>query len=881
MGSTTYAIGTVLAAFMAGLGLGAWLLGARADRAAQPLRLYAVLELAIGVFGMASPFVLAQGGVLYERGYALLHDRPALLTLARFLIGFLFVAAPAALMGGTLPVMVRHLVRRSDAVGRDVARLYAVNTLGACAGALLLPFALLPAFGIRACLLAGGAVNAAIGVIAWVAAGWATPAAAPAAPAPERPAAGPAASRLLPAFFLSGFVALGLEAVWNRFFGIYFGSSIYAYAVILCVYLAGIAAGSAAFAPLARRGVDPARVFAVCLFLLVVDLAVTVPLMDRILYVHLVFLDALGGTFVNFQIATAAAAVLVILPPTLLFGASFPAVAAAAGGHVERVGSAVGRVYLVNTAGTVAGALAASFVLIPWLGVRRSLDLLIVVAVGAVLLAHRGGRAVPALAAALAALPLVLPGWDVRLMHLSLGRDATLVLHRWRDGKLPEDIAAMNVREVRDGVDATVSVAETPESLALYVNGKIDASNGDMFTQLTLGHLPVLVHPAPRDVLVIGMGSGVTVAAVARHPVASIDVVELAPEVMELAGRHFAELNRDVLHDPRLGVHVEDGRNFVAFRRRQYDVIISEPSNPWMTGVANLFTDDFFRQARARLRPGGVLSQWFHTYNMRLEDIRVLLATIRHHFAHVYVFALMQVGSDLQIVASQEPLDFSRVVAATSGEGPAWDDLRSLDVTNADQLLIGLALSPENVDRFTAGAPLNSDDRPRIELQAPRALFEDTVIGNQRALFAVSDGARLPVASEPSRVHATAPDGFRRVFGGFRTAYSRSGDEFTLELLRTLVYEGPDGGHLEVVSGGDTLTRAELDRLAAFAAHGAVAAYAEAVVHGHDALAYRAEMGGQAVLAWGCSESKQLHAVAYPADADPEAMVGGIVCHGA
>jgi spermidine synthase len=902
MGSTTYAIGTVLAAFMAGLGGGAYLFGARSDRSTQPLRLYAWLELAIGAAGLVSPLLLAQGNGLYARAYLLFHEQPALLTFARFGIGFLFVAVPAALMGGTLPVAARYVVRAAGTVGHGVARLYAINTLGACAGVLLLPFVLLPALGIRATLVACGLVNLGIGAAAWRAARGAPPLAS----AGQAPAAVPRARGeegaprgLLAAFFLSGFVALALETVWNRFFGIYFGSSIYAYAVVLFVYLGGIVLGSALYARVARRGWDPEHVFALCLFLLVADLALTVPLMDRILYVHLAVFDAAGEGFATFQLASALAALLVILPPTLLFGISFPAVTAAASRGVARVGQDLGRVYLVNTAGTAAGALAGSFLLIPRLGVRGSLDALTALGVGALALALAGGawrtrwgRGALATAAALAALPLVLPGWDLRLLHLSLGRDATLVLDLWRRGRLPETIAALKLREVRDGVDATVAVADTGMSLALYVNGKIDASDGDMFTQLTLGHVPLLVHPAARDVLVIGMGSGVTAAAVARYPVERIDLVEISPEVLDLGARHFSHLNRDVVRDPRLRVHLEDGRNFIAFdRRRAYDVIISEPSNPWMTGVSNLFTDEFFVAARARLRPGGVLSQWFHMYSMELEDIRVLVGTLRRHFAHVYGFAFLQGPGDMQLLASDDPLDFSRLVAAGRGHGPAAGDLSELEVESPVHVIAGLVLSPENVDRFVGGAPVNSDDRPRIELRAPRALFEDTSIRNQFALLHAAAGARLPVSQtaaglegalyEPTTFELSPPDGFAVTFSGYRM---ESADppgwtgEPSRELFRTLVLEDGDGRRIDVLSGGSAVEPSELERLAALAAGAEVAAHGEGIVSGHPAAVFAA--AARTVVAWSCEATDAAHAVALPTEEAPqaEAMLAGLRC---
>jgi spermidine synthase len=896
LGSTTHATGTVLAAFMGGLGVGAWVLGRRADRVANPLALYAGLEAAIGLLGLASPYVLAQGGGLYALCYARLHDHPAFLTLARFLIGFLLVAVPASLMGGTLPVVVRHVVRGSARVGRSVGLLYALNTLGAAVGTLLLPFALLPALGVRATLLACGTGNLAIAAAAWAAARRA-PALAPAAGAP-RPGNGPSPN-LLRAFFLSGFVALALETVWNRFFSMYFGSSIYTYALILVIYLGGIFLGGLLFAVLDRRGRDPARVFAVCLGLLLVDLAATVPLMDRIVYVQLAALDRLGLSFWAFQLANVAAAVLVILPPTLLFGASFPAVAAAVSRGPGGLGADLGRVYLINTAGTTAGALAASFLLIPVAGVRGSLELLAVLTAAGLALAAQGRswggprwHAAAAGVVALALLPALLPGWDARLMHAQISSRAQMVLAFWRSGVFDRANATINVREVRDGVDTTVSIAQFgAPTHSLLVNGKIDASDSDdVFTQVMLGHLPMIVHPAARDVLVIGMGSGVTLAAAARHPAAAIDLVEISPEVLDLGDRYFRAINRDVLHDARVAVHVEDGRNFVAFHpTRRYDVIISEPSNPWMTGVANLFTDEFFAQARERLRPGGILSQWFHYYSMDLEDVRSVVGTLQRHFPHVYGFAFARDAAwsgDLLILASEGPIDFGPAVAAFGGAGPAAADLAELGLDGADDLVRGLVLSRENVDRFVAGAPLNSDDRPRIELHAPRALFAEQQDDNLRALQAAAPDARLPVAPRRPAGHRAAfrtrsfravpPPGYGLVFSGYRLGQNASGPDGvdSREVLRELRYESGGGGRLEVLSTTGARDRAGLERLAALAAAAPVVAVGTRAVSGHIASVYRVAEGGGEALAWSCPASATSHAAVLRPAGERESLDG-------
>jgi spermidine synthase len=458
----------------------------------------------------------------------------------------------------------------------------------------------------------------------------------------------------------------------------------------------------------------------------------------------------------------------------------------------------------------------------------------------------------------------------------------------WRQGTLDQAIGNIEVRDVREGVDATVSVAGGGDRWSLFVNGKPDASNGvDMATQMVLGHLPLLLHPAPRDVLVIGMGSGVTLAAVTRHPVATIDLVEIAPEVLDLGDRYFRAENRGALHDPRVAIHVEDGRNFVGFNTdRTYDVIISEPSNPWLTGVANLFTDEFFAEVHQRLRPGGILGQWFHFYSMDLGEIRTLVRTLHRHFRSIYVFAFdREAAGDLMLFASDSALDFARLLGTLGGAGPVADDLRGFGFGAPDALMRSFVLSAENVDRFVTQAPLNSDDRPRIELRAPHALFRDTVKENLESLLEASDGARLKDsdATEHQKGIAAA-DGLRRVFSGYRmeTAAPTPGSEPPRTLLAESRFEDDDGRTVVVLSAPGLRTESGLTRLATSVAEAAVTSDGDTRIDDRPALTYRVPGAGLRAVAWDCPAENRSHAATVRPDdgsGNGAVLLGRIRCN--
>lgn len=868
LGSTNHAVGTVLAAFMAGLGVGAFVVGRRADRTPRPLMLYAALELGIGLVGLVSPLALAQGNETYASFYRRWHDSHGLLTMARFAIGFAFVFVPAFLMGGTLPAATRHLVAGGRAVGPAVGRLYAINTLGAACGALLLPYALLPALGLRKTLVATALGNLALAAAAL---GGARDARLRAPAVPGNAAPGEASGRraLLLAFFLSGFVALALAVLWNRFFSMYIGSSIYSYAIVLALYLVGIFVGGLVGERLMVAGRPAEGIVVASLMTVLVALAISVPLLDRVLYPQVIVLDALGLDFWSFQAAGATAIALVLLPPTMAFGASFPAVAAALGRGADEAGRTIGLVYLVNTAGTTLGSVIASFFLVPVLGLRGSFGVLTVLVAASALLAAPPGlrrRVGFVLAVAgLTLLPSASPSWNLRRLHSAINNDAQTIIAAWRASILERSLADIQVLDLRDGVDATVSVARYADGeLALLVNGKGDASDGvDMFTQILLGHLPLALRPGAQDVLVIGMGSGVTLGAVLRHPVAHVDLVEIAPEVLELGGRHFRHVNRGALDDARVAVHVEDGRNFIAFADdRAYDVIVSEPSNPWMTGVANLFTTEFFAHARKRLRPGGLPAQWFHHYGMALDDVRALLATVRAHFPYVYVFAFhhtLDVAGDMVLLASEAPVDFAPALEALTG-GAVADDLRPFGIEGPASLPRGFVLGPGTLEPFVAGTAINSDDHPRIELNAPRNLLRDTAFDNLEALMVGSNGAVLPTmqgVDAPRSQPTGESTGARVVAAGLRLVVSDARAPTGLrqrEVVSEATYEA-GGRALRVLKAEGLHDAAGLAQLAGRIAGASLARAGDATVSGHAAARYSATDGSD-VVTWDCPTRK-------------------------
>lgn len=773
-GHTVYAITTVLVAFIGGLGLGSYLGGRLADRARDLLRIYGVLELGIGVYCLLTPWLLEIVKTVYL-GLARSLDLPiGVYTLIQFFLAALVIVIPTTLMGATLPILTRFSVQDLGAVGRLVGSLYAVNTFGAVVGTYLVGFELLPALGMRTTLIVAAALNITVGGVVLVigrSATGATPRAeAVAAPPVTRPAAAKparatvAAWVLLSAFGLSGAASMVYEVAWTRALTLIIGSSTYAFSAMLVSFLIGIAAGSAWFARRATR--SPASVvgFAVLQLAIAVSAATVFPFFDQLPGVFLRgFQFSQSPEFIRLlQLSLSVAA---MLAPTFCIGVTFPYVAQILTTDGGRIGAQVGAAYAANTVGAIAGSAVAGFFLIPGIGVEATIrsGIAINLAVGLAVLiacglttrarvATAGGMAAAIVAAAL------LPSWDRQVMSSGVSVYASRYMAdspgtSWRDRLRTERLLYY-----RDGISATVTVhRQSSGQTILRVNGKTDASSvSDLHTQLMSGHLPALLHPNPKTAFVIGLGSGVTVGALTQHPLDRIDVAEIEPAVIEAAG-FFDRENRRALSDPRVHVSATDGRNFLLAAPARYDLLISEPSNPWIGGIATLFTVEFFDIARRRLTPDGIMVQWVHSYVMAPEDLRMVIASFRTVFPHATLWTTMP--GDYLLIGTLSPLavDLDRLRAVYAANPHLRQDLKQIKFPSPDVLLADFYLDEHDLERLTAGAPLNTDDRLPLEFSAPRNLYRDT-IGLNADMLRAAKTSQFPALAPRHLEELTRPE---------------------------------------------------------------------------------------------------------------------------
>ena len=761
-GSTIHSVTTVVAAYMGGLGLGAYVLGRRADRHPNPAALYGLLELSIGIFGLLSPWVMRGIGASYlvlARGLA-----PGLWagTAIKFVFAFVVLLVPTFLMGGTLPVLTRAFARdRSDELRRELALFYGLNTLGGVLGCLGAGYLLIEFWGLRASLLATGAVNLALGAAVLGLARL---------PAPEsgaHAAAGdpvftpdPGASTRRLATWLIGitaFASLLYEIAWTRTLILVIGSSTYAFTTILACFLLGIGLGSLIAV---GRGRTPRELLvraaliqgavallASFLFPFFRALPVYVVATLQVAFLSPVELMALHGL----------AVAVVVIPPAVGMGLSFPLLAELASERAGATGREVGRAYFANTIGSIAGAAVTGFLLIHLIGSERTLVVGVVVnALAASVLAwwsyrDRGERRAltperAAVALALVALVVTAatPSWSSRLLDRGpaiYGRTQMDAddLDRYLRGYGSEQLY------FKEGWNSAVSVWRDGNQTWLKVNGKVDASSvADMDTQVMLGLLPALAQPRPRRVFVVGFGSGTTTRTLADVPgVSRIDVAEIERAVLR-ASRLFRGANRDVLDDPRVHVIEDDARSALMLAGTPYDLIVSEPSNPWIAGVASLFTRDYYRVVARRLGEGGLFCQWLQMYRVTPGAAAVVIANLRAVFPHVEIWFAN--ASDLMVLASNAPIrwDRNRVSALLAPGTRTGEAARSwLRLATPDDLLGRYLVGERGSATFAGGASFeHTDDMPALEFRAARSLLGgfiarpifDSLIGLKRAV---------------------------------------------------------------------------------------------------------------------------------------------------
>src|SRR5687768_10635232 len=787
LGHGLAAASAVLAAFMGGLAAGAGAAGRTAGRFTQvkALRVYAGLEIAIAMLAVLMPFALIAVRPLLAAAYA---DGAggATFALLRLVISVLLLCVPAACMGATFPIASRWMVRAASTAAQDAGVLYAANTLGAAAGAVLAGFSLIPALGLSGTTYVGMTLNVIAAAGAWVIARKApeaepvgsrepgagnriqAPSPKPQAPSrkPQAPSREPQAPWLAAiALGASGFASLTLQVVWTRLLVQILGPTTYAFSTVVAIFIVGIAGGAA----IASRLVSRVHAGAGLACALLISAGLALAAASAVDWSLLTIAEIVSRPNYGFDDVLQRQVVLVtglLLPMTLAFGAAFPFAVGLATGSTsakatadESVTEHISLVYAVNTIGAILGSLLSGFVLIPALGLHDTIRLVAALAttVAVVILirtARAGGRTLGfALAGGVAVAIAMVPEWD----RLLLSSGAYKYAPAMRGQSLQTALTAGELVSYREGSTGTVTVRRLTGTTSLAIDGKVDASNaGDMLTQRLLAHMPLLLHPDPKRAAILGLGSGVTLGSALTHPLDAVTVLEISREVVE-ASKYFAIENHNALDDPRTRLIVGDGRTHLMLGRQQFDVIVSEPSNPWMAGIASLFTREFFEGARDRLTPGGVLCQWAHTYDISQDDLQSIVATFLSVFPNG---TLWLVGdADVLLLGSTEPLE-TRIggIAEGMNRPGVAADLATVGVRGPFSLTSLFVAHGEALKDWANGAPLQTDDRSQLEFSGPRSIFGASRDDNAEGLRQLAAASPRPAAVAAAIASATPAD---------------------------------------------------------------------------------------------------------------------------
>ena len=779
VGSSAVSLAVLLATFMGGTCLGSLLLPRLIPERYRPLKVYASIETGIALLAVLVLFVTPAIGSVYTAwaGYGLIGF------LLRGAVAAICLLPPTLLMGATLPILSRQVQATREGISW-MGFFYGANIGGAVCGCLVAGFYLLRKYDVATATYVAAAVNAAVAAMAVCVAEtvlvsdplplrgcppvsggqYNSPPDTGGEPGAKRPAGGRSHANVHLAIALSGFCAMAAEAVWTRTLGLLFGASVYTLSIIVAVFLVGLGIGSTIGSLLCRTVTRPRMALGWCQLLAAAAIAWTAYSLNASLPYWPVNPSISSNIWVNLQIDLDRA-LWAVLPPALMWGASFPLALAAAGLNAQKPDRLMSAVYASNTAGAIAGALSASLLLVAWAGSQHTEQLLIGLSATAALLmllpaVTRSRSIVLTAGAVLVAALLITSVPELSKLLIAQGRYAST----W--------VGKGTVVYAREGLNSSVAVSDFPNGVrTFHVAGKIQASNvsRDMRLQRMLGHLTSLTPRSPRSVLVIGCGAGITAGAVSIDPrMERTTIVEIEPLVPQTASTYFAHENFEVIRNPRVQIHIDDGRHYLLTTGDRFDAITADPLDPWVKGAANLYTEEFLEAAKGHLNPGGVVTMYIQLFETNMEAVKSAVATFFKVFPNGTAWGNTYDGRghDMILLGQVEPLridldeaeqrlrepEYARVAASLDEVGMhSAVDLFATYAGRGSDLTEWLKSAAINRDRnlrmeYLAGAALDLDDSAAIysDMLAYRRFPEDIFTGSAEKLSLLRWAMGLP-----------------------------------------------------------------------------------------------------------------------------------------
>ncbi len=748
IGNTTYSQSVVLATYMGGLAVGAWFWGKKADTLKNSLFLFAILEIALALYCFFySPifsFVeeLFSATVISNKWES---DGSSVLFL-KFLVSGATIFFPTFLMGGTLPVLVRFLSLKVDQVGKNVSILYFINSLGAVIGTLLAGFYLIQAFGLTKTTYFAALVELFVGLASLFLAKYSygklkAENVIDHSKKNEKTKIITISKKqfnlIIAIAAFSGFSAMIYEVVWLRLLIPVLSSSTYSFTIILAAFITGIAIGSYLTFKYNDKIKSPLLFVGYCQLFIVISIFVTLPFYEYLPYQIWKTINSTlneESSYSYYLFVQFIYVFIVLVLPTIFMGMSLPVLSRFAVSDVKKSGKTIGNIFAVNTLGTVLGSLITGLILIPFIGIYLTIITAILINLILALSVFKQKDLITRNLKIIIASAIIMTGfiffknvnsqsWAYPIMLSQVPRQ---INRSTPPETYDEFIAGLKKHDqilyYNEGIGGTIIVGKNKDQIYLSTNGKGDANSvTDLRTQVSLGQTPIILHPKADSVFVIGYGAGTTIGNVMTHPnVKYAEVAEISGEVIE-ASSHFNKINEQPLKRKNLKVIKDDGVSALRLSTHKYDVIISQPSNPWSAGVGNLFTKEFFQDCKKKLRPGGYVAQWFSFYEMNDKSLRLILRTALDQFKYV---SLWHIGSsDILLLCSETPFKFDLDQIEKNYNG-VKDKLKEININTFSTFLSQQIISStENLKNYVGPGEINTEDHPLLELWAPEAYF--------------------------------------------------------------------------------------------------------------------------------------------------------------
>jgi predicted membrane-bound spermidine synthase/tetratricopeptide (TPR) repeat protein len=717
-GHTVYSASIVLCAFMAGLGLGAYLWGHWADTVKDPLLVYGKIEILIALLGTIISFVIANFGPFYSWLNVFIPEVPFAQNLVKAILAFFMVMLPAMLMGATLPIVSKYYVVEDEKIGTQIGLLYSINTLGAALGCLLTGYLLIPQLGVLQAVLFGACLNLLVGLGAVRVYEEANPEEKIdyKLPWPKFPKFVVEADdkTWLAVSFLSGFTALAFQVLWTRLLVFSISSTVYAFSMMLAVFLLGIVIGSFLVITILKLFSATRTILAV------LQAGVGIYAISSLFMIE----DIMSAPWNSYNLQNPVAAFItyfkdssaLILIPTILLGMCFPILTKNLAKKKDKVGSGAGQIYAVNTLGAILGSFIAGFILLPMLGSQKSIAVIASLnLLCAVFLFSTGDRLQPVIKKPLFTIGAVL----IIALNFFIPKDL-IDSFFMRDSSGRQDVTKLIYFD--EGLTDTVAIFKDkfgildPEAKRLITNGiSMSASNMTATKYMKmLAHVPIILRDNPKDVLVICFGTGQTVGAAGIHPeVEKIDAVELSPGVIN-SGKVFAKENHNALENPKINIVFQDGRNHLLMTGKSYDVITAEPPPPRTAFTVNLYTREYYELAKKRIKPGGIVAQWIPLHSQSAEEVKRHFKTFRDVFPHS--IAWMSVAKEILIIGSDQPIEIDFEKVKNRLANPKLETaFKELEIDNPYAFLSSIWMFEDGIDKLAMGRPIISDNHPSIE----------------------------------------------------------------------------------------------------------------------------------------------------------------------